>query len=44
MLLVFILGSFALKLDIQRHLVSLINNVAMTARHLSDVEMHNTGD
>jgi len=42
--LVFILRLFALKLDVQRDLVRLINNVAMTAGHLSDVEMHNTGD
>ena len=42
MILVLILRLFALKLDVQSHLVRLINNVAMTAGHLSDVEIHNT--
>jgi len=42
--LVFVLRLFALKLDVQRDLVRLINNIAMTAGHLSDVEMHDTGN
>jgi len=42
--LVFILSLFVSELNVQRHLVGLINNVAMAGRHLSDVEIHNTRD
>ena len=44
MVLIFILSLFALELNIQRYLVRLINNVAMAGHHLSNVEIHNTGD
>ena len=44
MVLVFILSLFALELNVQRHLVRLIHNVAMAGHHLSDVEIHNTRD
>ena len=44
MVLVFILSLFALELNVQRHLVSLIHNVAMAGHHLSDVQIHNTRD
>ena len=44
MILVFILSLFALELNVQRHLVRLIDNVAMASRHLTNVEIHNTRD
>ena len=40
--LVLVLRFLALKLDVQGSLVGLVNNVAVTASHLSDMEMHNT--
>jgi len=42
MALVFVLSLFALELNVQRHLVRLINNVAVASHHFSDVEIHNT--
>ena len=41
MILVFILSLFALELDVQRHLIGLINDIAMASCHSSDVEIHN---
>ena len=42
--LVLILSLFVSELNVQRHLVRLINNFAMAGHHLSDVEIHNTRD
>lgn len=42
MVLVFVLSLFALELDVQRHLVCLINNIAVAGRHPPDVKIHNT--
>jgi hypothetical protein len=44
MMLVFILSLFALELNVQRHLVRLIDNVSMASHHLANVEIHNTRD
>ena len=44
MVLVFVLSLFGLELNVERHLVRLIDNVAMAGCHLSDVEIHNPGD
>jgi hypothetical protein len=44
MILVFVLSLFALELNVQRHLVGLIDNVAMTSHHLTNVEIHNARD
>ena len=44
MILVFILGLFALELNVQRDLVRLVHNIAMASRHLTDMEIHYAGD
>ena len=41
MILVFVLGLFALEVDVQCHLIGLINYLAMATCHSSDVEIHN---
>ena len=40
--LVFVLSLFTLELDVQRHLVCLIDNIAMASRHSPNMEIHNT--
>ena len=44
MILIFVLGLLRLKLEVQSNLVTLIDDTAMAARHLTGVEVHNTGN
>jgi len=44
MILIFVLGLLRLKLEVQSNLVTLIDDTAMAARHLTRVEAHNTGN
>jgi len=44
MILIFVLGLLRLKLEVQSNLVTLIDDTAMAARHLTRVEVHNTGN